>query len=78
MEPGRWATSAGLNLDSISEAIPMTDSWSIRVCIMGTGPVGGSLACRLASAGVGVALIDMAVRTERTKHKPFFGTLDDN
>jgi 2-octaprenyl-6-methoxyphenol hydroxylase len=30
----------------------------VDVCIVGAGPVGGSLACRLASAGVSVALID--------------------
>jgi 2-octaprenyl-6-methoxyphenol hydroxylase len=39
----------------------MTDSLSVQVCIMGAGPVGGTLACRLASAGVRVALIDQAV-----------------
>lgn len=33
---------------------------SVQVCIMGAGPVGGSLACRLARAGVRVALIDQA------------------
>jgi 2-octaprenyl-6-methoxyphenol hydroxylase len=39
----------------------MTESLSVRVCIMGAGPVGGTLACRLASAGVSVALIDHAL-----------------
>jgi 2-octaprenyl-6-methoxyphenol hydroxylase len=38
----------------------MSDELSVRVCIMGAGPVGGSLACRLAGAGVSVALIDQA------------------
>jgi 2-octaprenyl-6-methoxyphenol hydroxylase len=38
----------------------MTGSLSVQVCIMGAGPVGGTLACRLASAGVSVALIDQA------------------
>jgi 2-octaprenyl-6-methoxyphenol hydroxylase len=33
---------------------------SVQVCIMGAGPVGGTLACRLARAGVSVALIDQA------------------
>src|ERR1700760_328713 len=33
---------------------------SVQVCIMGAGPVGGSLACRLAGAGVRVGLIDQA------------------
>jgi 2-octaprenyl-6-methoxyphenol hydroxylase len=39
----------------------MTESLQVQVCIMGAGPVGGTLACRLASAGVSVALIDQAV-----------------
>jgi len=38
----------------------MNEIVSVRVCIMGAGPVGGSLACRLASAGVSVALVDQA------------------
>ena len=38
----------------------MNDELSVQVCIMGAGPVGGTLACRLASAGVSVALIDQA------------------
>jgi 2-octaprenyl-6-methoxyphenol hydroxylase len=38
----------------------MVNSLSVEVCIMGAGPVGGTLACRLASAGVTVALIDQA------------------
>jgi 2-octaprenyl-6-methoxyphenol hydroxylase len=38
----------------------MNQTLSVRVCIMGAGPVGGTLACRLASAGVSVALIDNA------------------
>ena len=38
----------------------MNQSLSVQVCIVGAGPVGGTLACRLASAGVSVALIDHA------------------
>ena len=38
----------------------MTETLSVQVCIMGAGPVGGTLACRLASAGISVALIDRA------------------
>ena len=38
----------------------MSRSLSVDVCILGAGPVGGSLACRLAAAGVRVALIDRA------------------
>jgi 2-octaprenyl-6-methoxyphenol hydroxylase len=33
---------------------------AVQVCIMGAGPVGGTLACRLASAGLSVAVIDQA------------------
>jgi 2-octaprenyl-6-methoxyphenol hydroxylase len=33
----------------------------VEVCILGAGPVGGTLACRLAGAGVSVALIDQAL-----------------
>ena len=33
---------------------------SVQVCIMGAGPVGGALGCRLATAGVSVAVIDHA------------------
>jgi 2-octaprenyl-6-methoxyphenol hydroxylase len=33
---------------------------SVRVCIVGAGPVGGALACRLAASGISVALIDHA------------------
>lgn len=32
----------------------------VQVCIIGAGPVGGTLACRLASAGVPCAIIDRA------------------
>jgi 2-octaprenyl-6-methoxyphenol hydroxylase len=38
----------------------MTDSISVQVCVVGAGPVGGALACRLANAGVSVALIDQS------------------
>jgi len=38
----------------------VTAALSVQVCIMGAGPVGGTLACRLARAGVSVALIDQA------------------
>jgi 2-octaprenyl-6-methoxyphenol hydroxylase len=38
----------------------MTDRLSVEVCIVGAGPVGGTLACCLAGAGVSVALIDQA------------------
>jgi 2-octaprenyl-6-methoxyphenol hydroxylase len=38
----------------------MTAPLSVQVCIMGAGPVGGTIACRLAGAGISVALIDQA------------------
>jgi 2-octaprenyl-6-methoxyphenol hydroxylase len=38
----------------------MIETLSVQVCIMGAGPVGGTLACRLAKAGISVALIDQA------------------
>ena len=38
----------------------MTDVLTAEVCIMGAGPVGGSLACRLAAAGVRTVVVDRA------------------
>lgn len=38
----------------------MSNVLSVQVCVMGAGPVGGTLACRLARGGVDVALIDLA------------------
>lgn len=38
----------------------MTDALSADVCIMGAGPVGGTLACRLAQAGVRTVVVDRA------------------
>jgi len=38
----------------------MTAPVSVQVAIMGAGPVGGTLACRLANAGISVAVIDRA------------------
>jgi 2-octaprenyl-6-methoxyphenol hydroxylase len=38
----------------------MTDTVRADVCIMGAGPVGGTLACRLAAAGVATVLVDRA------------------
>ncbi len=38
----------------------MTDRFTADVCIMGAGPVGGSLACRLAAAGVETVVVDRA------------------
>src|SRR6202012_2504328 len=36
----------------------MTDIQTVDVAIMGAGPVGGTLACRLATAGLRAAVID--------------------
>ncbi|MFL5251742.1 MAG: UbiH/UbiF/VisC/COQ6 family ubiquinone biosynthesis hydroxylase [Rhodopila sp.] len=38
----------------------MSKNLSVQVCIMGAGPVGGTLGCRLAAAGVSVAVVDHA------------------
>jgi 2-octaprenyl-6-methoxyphenol hydroxylase len=38
----------------------MSASLSVEVCVVGAGPVGGALACRLAAAGVSTAVIDRA------------------
>jgi 2-octaprenyl-6-methoxyphenol hydroxylase len=38
----------------------MTDTLSVQVCVVGAGPIGGTLACYLAQAGITVALIDRA------------------
>jgi 2-octaprenyl-6-methoxyphenol hydroxylase len=36
----------------------MSDRMDVRVCVVGAGPVGGTLACRLAAAGIRTAVID--------------------
>ena len=38
----------------------MTGTVSAEVCVVGAGPVGGTLACRLAAAGVSTVLVDRA------------------
>jgi len=38
----------------------MNETITARVCVMGAGPVGGALACRLAAAGVSTVVIDRA------------------
>ena len=38
----------------------MTETRLVDVCVIGAGPVGGALACSLASAGVRVAVVDRA------------------
>jgi 2-octaprenyl-6-methoxyphenol hydroxylase len=38
----------------------MADDLEVEVCIVGAGPVGGTLACRLASAGIATAVVDRA------------------
>ena len=38
----------------------MRDTIETEVCIIGAGPVGGALACRLAEAGIATAIVDRA------------------
>lgn len=38
----------------------MGERVAVQVCVVGAGPVGGALACRLASAGISTAVVDRA------------------
>jgi 2-octaprenyl-6-methoxyphenol hydroxylase len=38
----------------------MSERVEVNVCVVGAGPVGGTLACRLAAAGIATAVIDRA------------------
>ncbi len=38
----------------------MSDTITAEICVMGAGPVGGTLACRLAAAGVSTIVVDRA------------------
>jgi 2-octaprenyl-6-methoxyphenol hydroxylase len=38
----------------------MSEPLSAQVCVIGAGPVGGTLACRLASAGISTVVVDRA------------------
>jgi 2-octaprenyl-6-methoxyphenol hydroxylase len=38
----------------------VSDRISVEVCVVGAGPVGGTLACRLAAAGIATAVVDRA------------------
>src|SRR6516162_7864398 len=38
----------------------MSHTIETEVCIVGAGPVGGTLACRIAAAGIATAIIDRA------------------
>src|ERR1700735_5022263 len=44
-------------------AIRSGEACIVDVCIVGAGPVGGPLACRLAMAGVSTAIVDRAPLT---------------
>jgi 2-octaprenyl-6-methoxyphenol hydroxylase len=50
----------------------MTDRISVDVGILGAGPVGGTLACRLAAAGIATALVDRA-KLPPMEHPDFDG-----
>ena len=39
---------------------PMSEHLSAAVCVVGAGPVGGTLACRLAGAGISTIVVDRA------------------
>jgi 2-octaprenyl-6-methoxyphenol hydroxylase len=43
-----------------TETTDMGDTIEAEICVMGAGPVGGTLACRLAAAGVATAVVDRA------------------
>ena len=38
----------------------MGETIETAICVVGAGPVGGTLACRLAQAGIAVAIVDRA------------------
>ena len=38
----------------------MNEALSAEVCVVGAGPVGGTLACRLAAAGIATVVVDRA------------------
>src|SRR5881275_3130390 len=38
----------------------MPEAISAEVCVIGAGPVGGTLACRLAAEGIATAVVDRA------------------
>jgi len=46
-------------MEPMADLAPMADL-TVDVCVVGAGPVGGTLACRLAAGGVRVAVIDRA------------------
>src|SRR5215469_5571627 len=50
----------------------MADDLAVEVCVVGAGPVGGTLACRLASAGISTAVVDRAALPPR-EHPAFDG-----
>jgi 2-octaprenyl-6-methoxyphenol hydroxylase len=50
----------------------MTDTISADVCVVGAGPVGGTLACRLAAAGVSTVIVDRAA-LQPMEHPAFDG-----
>ena len=41
-------------------SIGMSEPLPVEVCVIGAGPVGGTLACRLAAAGIPTAVVDRA------------------
>jgi len=61
--PGRTAIRATNRLpvfQAAAEKADMSNTITAEVCVMGAGPVGGTLACRLAAAGVSTVVVDRA------------------
>ena len=61
-----------MSFSPVPEAAPDAVPDRVDVCIVGAGPVGGALACRLAAGGVRVAVIDQA-RLPPMEHPDFDG-----
>jgi 2-octaprenyl-6-methoxyphenol hydroxylase len=59
--PDIWNAKLGLPMTAGGVTVPvMVDRLSAEVCVVGAGPVGGALACRLAAAGIPTVVVDRA------------------
>ena len=62
-EHGRSGGSARARLPSVArqaQFAAMTETITADICIVGAGPVGGTLACRLAAEGIATTIVDRA------------------